>query len=146
MAESIYLLPEESNNYLICKVCNGELIGVETPDLQHYGKLICSICGKWHKWLKAPDNDGKRTKTSAHEHLRDKATWCSFCGRTRDELNEKEVFHLHHGFPINEGGPDDPANCSVLCSACHKLAHWVRTYHFTHKLKNGGNNGPQDIL
>lgn len=28
---------------------------VETPELQHYGKEVCSECGKFFKWVSAPN-------------------------------------------------------------------------------------------
>lgn len=29
---------------------------VLTPETQHYGKDICTVCGKWVQWVKKPEN------------------------------------------------------------------------------------------
>lgn len=114
----------------ICK-CGGSLKFIATPEGPHFGKLLCCNCGKFSKWVKNPNNLGRR-ETTKHNHIVENARWCSFCGRTRQEIPRRQVFEPHHSIPLEEGGKDEPENIVPLCTACHKLAHWVRLYHFKH--------------
>jgi len=110
------------------------LIFVETPDLKHYGKIKCSQCGKWYRWVGKPENEGKRTRTSKFDGLTDSVDHCGLCGRKRFEINNKETFELHHSIPLEEEGKDKLDNIMWLCTACHRLAHWIRTYFYKHLL------------
>ena len=115
-----------------CLICGGLLIFIETPDKKHYGKIKCAQCGAWVKWVKKPENEDKRTKTSKHDGLTESADRCGLCGRKRFELNNKETFELHHSIPLEEDGEDKMDNIVFLCTACHRQAHWIRTYFYKH--------------
>jgi len=45
-------------------------------------------------------------------------------------INNKETFELHHSIPLEEDGEDKMDNIIFLCTACHKQAHWIRTYFY----------------
>lgn len=75
-----------------------------------------------------PKNEGKRTKTSKYSTIDLGITSCEICGRTEDRLGSYEVFEIHHKIPLEEEGQDTPKNLLVLCTACHRLCHYQRTY------------------
>jgi 5-methylcytosine-specific restriction endonuclease McrA len=116
----------------LCKWCGGELDFHELFDSIHHGKLICSLCGRFHKWVKKPENNGKRTRTSIYDHMTPNVSHCGVCGRKRSELNVRETIELHHSIPLEEGGADEMDNIIWACTACHKHAHWVRDYFYIH--------------
>ena len=58
---------------------------------------------------------------------------CQNCGtavcRASDPgATEWTVGHVHEAIPRSRGGdPTDPANCVLLCPACHRAAHRLTT-------------------
>lgn len=125
-----------------CFRCKGELVFKETPEFMHYGKIVCSKCDFFVKWMSNPENEDVRTKTSRHTlqqvlqfHKKEKGL-CFFCLRTKEQLGECEGLTRDHIEEINDGGKDELENLQVLCTACHKLKNWMRLYmnwHFNKK-------------
>lgn len=114
-----------------CIVCKSPLKLELTPEIKHYGKWVCSCCGRFHKWEPTPKNreEGRRKTTAVKM---DDPLCCALCGRQRVELGKHETFETHHSFPLEDGGQDIRENLVWLCTACHRLAHWIRTYHYKH--------------
>lgn len=115
-----------------CKTRDTQII--ETPNSPHYAKEVCNLCGGWLKWIKSPENEGKRTKTSKYSlrnilkfHNKDKE-FCFFCLRTRDELGLNETITIDHIEEISKGGEDELGNLQILCTACHRMKNWLRLY------------------
>lgn len=121
-----------------CKYCGGEGIFEETLNSIHYGKLKCKDCGKWIKWIKNPEKQG-RTKTSKYdlkrikEHYKFDKEFCFFCLRERDQLGWDETLTRDHIQELDKGGKDELENIQILCTACHKLKNWMRLYNNWHK-------------
>ena len=123
-----------------CGKHHGEIVFVETPNLQHHGKEICEDCGKWFKWVSKPENVGTRKRISkisfervASFHKMEQLI-CFLCLRNKDQLVENETLTRDHIVEINTGGKDIVENLQILCSACHKLKNWLRLYtHWHHK-------------
>jgi 5-methylcytosine-specific restriction endonuclease McrA len=118
----------------ICRNCNGKIVFVETPELTHYGKMICSNCGLWVRWVRHPEKEGKRTKTSIYkmdivkQFYGIEEEFCFFCLRKKHQLGVCEVMTLDHIQELDKGGADEPQNIQILCTACHKLKNWARLY------------------
>ena len=113
-----------------CEKCDVALEFEATPNLVHYGKLICPKCGRFDRWVTSPNRtNAGRLETTKHKSLLEKAEYCSFCGRFRKELPKNETLTLHHSLPISEDGEDDPKNIIVLqrdrgllyCKDAHKV-------------------------
>lgn len=127
-----------------CDNCGGEIIFEETPNSVHYGKHVCSNCGKWFCWIKNPENDGLRTKTSKYnfrdimfrcygEHAKEQ--FCFFCLRKKQQLGLNETLTIDHIEELSKGGKDELGNLQILCSARHKLKNWMRLYNNWHTKK-----------
>lgn len=118
----------------VCDSCNGEKIIVPTPNTVHHSKEICSKCGKWFRWIKNPEKENKRTKTSKCKnqailrHHNYKEEFCFFCLRTKEQLGKHETITRDHIQELDKGGKDELQNIQLLCSACHKLKNWARLY------------------
>ena len=114
-----------------CSGCGkNNYVEVITPELPHYGKLICAGCGMFIKWLPKPDNTSRRSSTKWNIDLSE----CKICGRRREHLGARETIGPHHLKPIEEGGLDEEKNLLALCTACHRLVHWARLYVGRHML------------
>jgi len=118
-----------------CPRCGGELTFVETPELVHYGKVVCSKCGRFIKWVTSPQKEGLRnitSKFSIMDVMKHKGfngePFCFFCGRVKAQLGYNETLTLDHIIPLRENGEDTIENLQILCSACHKLRHWAELY------------------
>lgn len=100
------------------------------PDTPHYAEYRCVKCDKWISWVKGPDTP-RSTAVLKRTKERDGYT-CQFCGRPKEKLGERETLTTDHMTELNEGGKDELSNTITLCTACHKLKLWVRTYVHKH--------------
>lgn len=92
----------------------------------HYAKVICRVCGHWH-WMKKPKNEGKRPPnkyTPADLGI----NYCQICLRSRNDLIKTETLEVHHIIEVGKDGEDVPENCWVVCTPCHRIIHYNRTY------------------
>ncbi len=119
----------------ICKSCgSSNLELIETPNSIHYAKIMCRDCGLWNKFIKNPNSQRIRTKTSKYKidqvlkFYNKKEAFCFFCLRKKEELGEFETITIDHIEELNKGGKDELQNLQILCSACHKLKNWTRLY------------------
>lgn len=46
----------------------------------------------------------------------------------REELPLPEVLEAHHVVEVQEGGSDERDNLWIVCTACHSMIHYLRTY------------------
>lgn len=123
----------ESNQLMLCNRCERETLSrvVLTPDLPHYGKLVCDMCGCWRRWLPKPDTDPtKHRRTKQHTDLVRQFSkgYCEMCLMTAGELDDGRVLEAHHVLEYQTGGDPSRENIWILCTGCHKLVHWMRTY------------------
>ena len=125
-----------------CEVCNSTLTLTLTPNLPHYGRLDCPKCGfiGWAKNPHSPRNKGTKllrvgNKVSVDKIQRYhnfKEPFCFFCLRKKYELGIRETLIADHILELvdtKEGeNRDHISNGQILCSACHKLKLWDKTY------------------
>jgi 5-methylcytosine-specific restriction endonuclease McrA len=101
----------------------------------HHASARCKSCGHFW-WLPKP---GKRTKREAkHTDLVHKYShgFCELCGIIDDKIPKGESLEAHHVDEYAAGGESTRENIWIVCTACHKLIHWRRTY-LKHILPNG---------
>jgi 5-methylcytosine-specific restriction endonuclease McrA len=99
----------------------------------HYAKLICPQC-RGVQWMPKPDTDPtKYTRPAAHTDLVEKYSrgFCELCLREKGELRKRDTFMAHHVWPFKYDGSEGRENIWILCTACHRLVEWQRTYHGT---------------
>ena len=122
----------------ICRRCGtdneGQTIFVLTPDTPpHYGKELCYDCGHNMRWVKKPENEGKRTKGSKFGAFDFEYDGCELCRRTRIMLGEYECLEVHHKDVDYEN--DVRENVLLLCTFCHKLVHLNHAFLYLHFLE-----------
>jgi hypothetical protein len=123
------------NELMFCRTCNREVeptlvrMGSDSP---HYMKAICSKCGSYLRWMPKPENEDQRRRSGFSPESLD-ISYCEICGRPLTELGAKEVLEIHHKIPVCEGGGDVRENVLVVCSACHRMCHWLRLYLNKHR-------------
>ena len=116
--------------------CQSETIEKSRPDTPHYAQEICGKCSKHIRWVKAPENEGRRTQASKydieriHNHYNfvSEEPFCCWCLRTKEKLGLNETLTRDHIEEIDKGGKDELGNLQIICSACHKLKNWARLY------------------
>jgi len=102
---------------------------VLTPNLTHYGKMVCPECQKHLGWVKKPENEKRNRRQSKKlaKPFEDAGIdYCQLCLRHRCELPPSMTFVAHHIVEVRDGGTDDPKNLLLLCTFCHELVHLLR--------------------
>jgi 5-methylcytosine-specific restriction endonuclease McrA len=127
---------------LRCPQCNEDVRPDITPSNNGTTttyKATCPLCGTYIKWLSKSIFEGVKKQNGR----RRKPAWsastvgieyCELCGRTRECLGINEKLECHHKVPIEHGGTDTRDNILILCSPCHRMAHFLRTYLNEHLL------------
>lgn len=98
---------------------------------QHYAKTKCGKCGAFMGWAPWPETDTehKRDRRKSRKALRpDGDSFCEICLRTEKQLVHPDKLEVQHVIEKADGGPDEPENLRIYCSACHSWVNWVRTY------------------
>lgn len=124
-----------------CRFCEfGFFADVPNPDGGlwpggHYAKRICGKCQKTNGWAPKPENE-KVKRPAKHKSLVDKYGngFCELCLRMESELESWHTLEGHHILEFSEGGSEKAENVLIVCTACHKLIHWLRTYHGTEQI------------
>jgi 5-methylcytosine-specific restriction endonuclease McrA len=130
------------DGWQVCPHCHEEVkVSIELMghDGPHYAKAICPSCSCFLGWVGKPENDNKRTKSSK---FTPDITYCEICGRR--QFGSKEVLEVHHKIPISEGGSDERDNLLFVCTACHKMCHFLRLYLNTHLSHYYGKSNESD--
>lgn len=120
-------IERESQKYIIGK----------SNDSIHYAKRVTPT-GKFVDWITAPKNKDERINIkvgNVSKHYKLKEPYCFFCNRKRQELGIRETLTVDHILELNEGGEDKIENTQILCSACHKLKLWYKTYILYHLIR-----------
>lgn len=112
----------------VCPKCGGEVIATLTPELIHHAGGRCQSCQR-HVWIKKPDDDPTKYKRPAASTNLAQKDYCEMCLRRKCDLPENTTLHGHHVIEVQEGGVDSVENLWTVCTACHRLIHWTRTYH-----------------
>lgn len=112
-----------------CRFCEGETYQkkVIRPIGPHYGEMICVSCNNRIKFLPKPRNENKR-KQNKYSAEAIGINYCEMCLRDREQLFSYETLEVHHKIQISMGGEDKPGNIWVVCTPCHRLIHFCRTY------------------
>lgn len=113
---------------------------LEAYDGKHYAKLLTSD-GHFVDWVQKPGSRKARehSRYSLQDVMRfhgfDGEPFCFVCRRKQSELGIGESLELDHILPIREGGEDELGNLQILCSACHRLRHWMELYVTKHLIR-----------
>ena len=133
MTDYLTWLKEQGRDYA-CQLCgNTDLRHIIMADGPNYAKLVCDDCDeRFVAWGPKPDSLKKR-RAAGHKKLSDQLKrrgidYCQICLRHETELPRPEVLMGHHVIEHQVNGSADPENAWQLCTACHALVHWRRTY------------------
>lgn len=98
-------------------------------DGKHYAKVHCNECNRFLRWLPKPEAE-KAKRPSAHRDLvgRFGNGYCEMCGIRDEHLPKGESLEGHHCEAYQDGGEPTRENTWILCTPCHKLVEWRRTY------------------
>lgn len=90
--------------------------------------MRCNKCGTFW-WQPKPENE-KSKRPAKHVALAKKYGHgvCELCESPEAGLPRPQVLEGHHVVEYEDGGSDDRGNVWVVCTACHKLIHHLRTY------------------
>ncbi len=97
----------------------------------HYADRRCPSCNTHHGYEKKPDSDPtKYRRQNAHRDLATKygRGFCEMCLAKESNLPKGVTLEGHHVIEYKDGGDSEKGNIWVICTACHKLIHWRRTY------------------
>lgn len=114
----------------MCQFCQStEVVFSETPQLPHYGREDCADCGRFIRWVPKPEGDRVR-RPSAHRGLVHKFSrgFCEMCLRKENELPDGQTLEAQHVEEFSGGGEPKRENIWIICTACHKLIHCIRTH------------------
>lgn len=124
-----------------CRHCGYE--GIQTVTITetgvHYANVRCAKCARQLRWLPKPDSDP--TKYRRPTQHRDLVTayssgFCEMCLRSQAELPKGQTLEAQHVREFKDGGSNKRENIWIICTGCHRLVHWVRTYHGTTQFRN----------
>lgn len=143
---------EETGRLKPCPNCGSteslrhELVKPGEPGQTHYARIVCDHLpcdGRFVMWGAKPDTD-KANRPSAHKKLvraarREGRTSCEMCLRHESDLPGTQELTAHHVDEYQaDGAADLDSNVWILCTACHRLVHWARTYF--------GHYHPQEVV
>lgn len=104
----------------------------------HYAKAKCSACrASW--FVSKPNNDRtKYRRPAGHRNLVEAYSngYCEMCLREISDLPKGTTLEAQHVKEYQDGGGNERENIWIICTACHRLIHWVRTYHSSMVLHN----------
>lgn len=96
----------------------------------HWAKVVCPN-GHYVAWLQKPEGDrSKYRRPVACKDLVAKysAGYCELCLRKAEDLPLPQTLEAQHIIEFADGGTEERANIWIVCTACHRLIHWQRTY------------------
>lgn len=114
----------------MCRNCeSNEITFTETPNLQHFGREDCAGCGRFVRWVPKPEAD-RIKRPAAHRNLVKKFSrgFCEMCLLKEHELPAGQSLEAQHVEEYAEGGEPRRENIWIICTACHKLIHCIRTH------------------
>ena len=115
---------------VICPKCGDEGVVTMGPFEGHgaYARSDCPKCRRWLKWLPKPAATPKRPAAHADLVAKHSKGYCELCLRSSTELGVGRGLEAHHVVEFQDGGDESRANLWIVCTSCHKLIHWMRTY------------------
>lgn len=111
-----------------CGYLNGRC-EYEPAKAPHYAQMRCHQCGRHHGFIPAPEST-KKKRPASHKDLVRKSgiTHCQMCLREQSKLNHPDCLEAHHVEEFSKGGDCDLSNIWIVCTGCHSLIDWTRTY------------------
>jgi 5-methylcytosine-specific restriction endonuclease McrA len=124
-----------------CRHCGDQ--GPHTVDLTtsgvHHAKVTCGGCNRFLRWLPKPESDPtKYRRPTSHTNLvADYGQgYCEMCLRKKEDLPPKQTLEAQHVLEFKDGGSNERENIWIVCTACHRMIHWIRTYHGSYKVSH----------
>lgn len=121
-----------------CDKCGSANIEETTFNETHGHRYSCQDCRYvcWGGKLKNKEKNGKRPPCPTPADLG--VEHCEVCGRNKEILGYSETLEVHHKDidPTN----NKRLNLWVLCTACHRLVHYQRTYRGDHHIAKWGDS------
>jgi hypothetical protein len=116
-----------------CKACGAETPQVVTlrPAGVHYADSRCAVCGLHCGFLSKPDDEPTKYKRpAAHRELVAKFSrgFCELCLTPEAALPKGQTLEAQHVVEFADGGAPLRENVWIICTGCHRLIHWRRTY------------------
>ncbi len=118
----------------LCRHCGYEGPHTVTPATTgvHHAKVCCAACRRMLRWLPKPDSDP--TKYRRPQQHRDLVNaygegFCEMCLRSSAELPKGQTLEAQHVREYQHGGENSRENIWIVCTACHRMIHHIRTYH-----------------
>ncbi len=116
-----------------CRLCNAP--GPQTVTLRtsgvHYAEVRCVKCKQHLGFQSKPDSDPTKYKRpKAHTDLVKQFSkgYCEMCMRPQADLPKGETLEAQHVVEFQNGGSCEKENIWIVCTGCHRLIHWRRTY------------------
>lgn len=97
----------------------------------HSSKVLCGGCGRGLGFDPKPETDATKYKRPAsHTDLVKKYSkgFCEMCLTPKDILPRGQTLEAQHVVEYQDGGTEDRENIWIVCTGCHRLIHWRRTY------------------
>lgn len=113
-----------------CQRCGSMETRIEIiPNGPHYAKELCMRCGVYIRWIAKPGNL-KPKRQKSHTDLVEKYSrgFCEICGILQSRIPNNETMEAHHVVEYQSDGDRERENIEIVCTACHNLIHWRRTY------------------
>lgn len=123
-----------------CGYLNGLAEFILTPQLKHFGKLVCSNCGAHWKWVGKPESDAsKYRRPKKHKELVKQFSkgYCEMCLTAETDFTDNQTLEGHHVIPYQVGGSSEKDNVWIICTRCHRQIELIRTYNPKKCIQNG---------
>lgn len=119
---------------MCCKNCGHEGPQPATRRLDgvHFVDIRCAKCGKHLGFQPKPESDPTKYKRpNQHRDLVREYScgYCEMCLKKKDDLPKGQTLEAQHVIEYQDGGTSDRGNIWIVCTGCHRLVHWIRTYH-----------------
>lgn len=121
----------EPCKFFACKFHGAMRVILSTGGV-HYARVECPTCNGFQRWLPKPESDPtKYRRPNSHRDLVKAFSkgYCELCLRKKENLPKGQTIEAQHVLEFQDGGSSERENIWILCTACHRLVHWVRTYH-----------------
>jgi len=126
-----------------CHKCGSNDFTYRPGTAQHYKGRICNKCHTF-SWISKPEEIAyKRPKNQTELVQKYSRGYCEICLIPEDRLPRWESLEAQHIIEYQAGGSSERENIIIVCTRCHRLIHWLRTYVGEHILgikyeNNGG--------
>lgn len=141
-AEYSHDLAPEFHQCRACQCAMPTAIKLEEKGI-HHARLVCSGCGVYIRFLPKPGQEKKRRPAAARNLVREFSRgFCEMCTRRERDLPPGQCLEAHHVVPyspdeaatlgFDEPGDNTRENIQIVCTGCHRLIDWARTYVRTH--------------